>query len=90
MSDALRKDFHTKAEEKMTPDSSKSTLDKTTEAITGAGDKAAREAQPDHDKSATQSIGDKFGRSKDENVHGSSGGSVLDKTKNALGLGDKH
>jgi hypothetical protein len=45
--------------------------------------------QPDHDKSTTQEVGDKFGRSKDREVHGSSGGSVLDKTKHALGL-DKH
>ncbi|KAJ4365677.1 hypothetical protein N0V83_008297 [Neocucurbitaria cava] len=80
MSDAFRKDFSTKAEEKATPDSSKSTLDKTKESITGAGDKAARGAQPDHDKSTTQSVGDKVGRSKDENVHGGSGGSVVDST----------
>jgi hypothetical protein len=46
MSEAARKDFHTKAAEKMTPDSSKSTLDKTKESITGAVDKTAREAQP--------------------------------------------
>lgn len=45
MSDAFRKDFSTKAEEKMTPDSSKSTLDKTKESLTGAGDTMAREAQ---------------------------------------------
>lgn len=63
-----------------TPDSSKSTLEKTKETFTGAGDKAARGAQPDHDKSTTQSVGDKFGRSKDENVHGGSGGSVVDST----------
>jgi hypothetical protein len=63
MSEALRKDFHTKAGEKMvcllfspleahlantikTPDSSKSTLDKTKESLTGTGDKIARESQP--------------------------------------------
>lgn len=46
MSEAARKDFHTKASEKLTPDSSKSTLDKTKESITGAADKTAREAQP--------------------------------------------
>ncbi|CAO2656297.1 Nn.00g051000.m01.CDS01 [Neocucurbitaria sp. VM-36] len=89
MSDAFRKDFSTKAEEKMTPDSSKSTLDKTKESLTGAGDKAARGAQPDSNKSTTQSVGDKFGRSKDEEVHGGSGGSLMDKTKN-LFSSDKH
>lgn len=46
MSEAARKDFHTKAGEKLTPDASKSTLDKTKESITGAADKGAREAQP--------------------------------------------
>lgn len=46
MSEAARKDFHTKASEKLTPDASKSTLDKTKESITGAADKTAREAQP--------------------------------------------
>lgn len=30
---------------------------------------------------------DKFGRSKDNNVHGSTGGSIVDKTKDALGMG---
>ncbi|KAH7345978.1 heat shock protein 9/12-domain-containing protein [Pyrenochaeta sp. MPI-SDFR-AT-0127] len=90
MSDAFRKDFSTKAGEKLTPDSSKSTLTKAKEAITGAGDKTVRGIQPDSSKSHSQSIGDKFGRSKDEAVHGSSGGSIVDKTKNALGLGTKH
>ena len=48
------------------------------------------EAQPDHDKSAGQEFTDKLGRSHDREAHGGSGGSILDKTKNALGLGDKH
>ena len=47
------------------------------------------EAQPDSDKSTGQSIADKVGRSKDENVHGGTGDSILDKTKHALGM-DKH
>ncbi|KAF2130107.1 hypothetical protein P153DRAFT_366578 [Dothidotthia symphoricarpi CBS 119687] len=89
MSDALRKDFSTKAGEKMQPDSSKSTLEKTKETVTGAGDKAARGAQPDSDKSTSQSIGDKVGRSKDEEVHGGSGESVMDKAKGALGMDKK-
>ncbi|KAF2025523.1 hypothetical protein EK21DRAFT_76193 [Setomelanomma holmii] len=89
MSDAFRKDFHTKAGEKMTPDSSKSTLDKAKEGITGSADKVARGAQPDSSKTNTQSIGDKFGRSKDEAVHGGSKEGFLDKTKHAFGM-DKH
>jgi hypothetical protein len=69
------------------PQSSKSTATKIKESVTGTGDKIAREAQPDHTKTNTQSTMDKFGRSKDNTVHGSTGGSVVDKTKNALGLG---
>ncbi|KAF1946618.1 hypothetical protein EJ02DRAFT_366698, partial [Clathrospora elynae] len=86
MSDAFRKDFHTKAGEKLQPDSSKSTLTKAKESITGGADKVAREVQPDHTKTNTQSVSDKFGRSKDNNVHGSTGDSIVDKTKGALGL----
>ncbi|KAF2252633.1 putative chaperone/heat shock protein Hsp12 [Trematosphaeria pertusa] len=90
MSDAGRKDFSTKAKEEMTPDSSKSTQQKMKEAFTDTGDKVARGAQPDSDKSTGQSLTDKMGRSKDREVHGSTGGSIIDKTKNALGMGDKH
>lgn len=89
MSDAGRKDFSTKAKEHMTPDSSKSTQQKVKETVTDTGDKFARGAQPDHDKSLGQEATDKVSRSHDREVHGSSGGSVLDKAKNALGL-DKH
>lgn len=46
-------------------------------------------AQPDHDKSLGQEATDKVGRSHDRTAHGSSGGSILDKGKHALGL-DKH
>ncbi|KAF2737952.1 putative chaperone/heat shock protein Hsp12 [Polyplosphaeria fusca] len=90
MSDAGRKDFHTKAKEGMTPDSTKSTQQKLTETVTDAGDTVARGLQPDSDKGVGQETSDKLGRSKDREVHGSSGGSILDKTKNALGMGDKH
>jgi len=89
MADTGRKDFSTKMKEGVTPDSSKSTTEKVKETFTDTGDKVSRGVVPDSEKSTGQSISDKFGRSKDENVHGGSGGSVLDKTKNALGLGDK-
>ncbi|OCK81329.1 putative chaperone/heat shock protein Hsp12 [Lepidopterella palustris CBS 459.81] len=90
MSDAGRKDWSDKMKEGITPDSSKSSQQKVKEAVTDTGDKIARGVQPDHDKSTGQEISDKFGRSKDEHVHGGTGESVMDKTKNALGLGDKH
>ncbi|KAJ4363799.1 hypothetical protein N0V95_000993 [Ascochyta clinopodiicola] len=89
MSEALRKDFHTKAGEKLTPDSSKSTLDKTKESITGTGDKIARESQPDSEKTTAQSLGDKVGRTKDNSVHGSTHESIGDKVKGVFGAG-KH
>jgi len=90
MSDLGRKDFSTKAKEGFTPDSSKSTTEKIKETATDTSDKVARGVVPDSDKSGGQSLTDKASRSKDQNVHGGSGGSVVDKTKNALGLGDKH
>jgi len=90
MSDLGRKDFSTKAKEGITPDSSKSTAEKLKESVTDTGDKVARGVVPDSEKSGGQSLTDKAGRSKDNTVHGGSGGSVIDKTKNALGLGDKH
>ncbi|OCL04310.1 putative chaperone/heat shock protein Hsp12 [Glonium stellatum] len=90
MSDAGRKDFSTKMKEEITPDSSKSTQQKVKETFTDTGDKLARGAQPDSEKSTGQEVSDKFGRSKDEHVHGGSSESIMDKTKNALGLGDKH
>ncbi|EUC28042.1 hypothetical protein COCVIDRAFT_40661 [Bipolaris victoriae FI3] len=87
MTDAFRKDTHTKLGESLQPQSTKSTGTKIKESLTGTADKVAREAQPDSSKTHTQSTMDKLGRSKDNNVHGSTGGSIVDKTKNALGLG---
>ncbi|KZF21841.1 putative chaperone/heat shock protein Hsp12 [Xylona heveae TC161] len=88
MSDAGRKDFSDKVEEKITPDSSKSTQQKVKETVTDTGDKLARGTQSDESKSTTQEVSDKFGRSKDEHVHGGSSQSIGDKVKNAFGLGD--
>jgi hypothetical protein len=65
MSDAGRKDFSTKAKEGITPDSSKSTLDKAKEGITDAMDRVAGESQPDSQKSTSQSAFDKGKREKD-------------------------
>ncbi|KAL2356174.1 putative chaperone/heat shock protein Hsp12 [Cryomyces antarcticus] len=90
MSEAGRKDFSTKAKESMTPDSSKSTGEKLKETFTDTTDKAARGLQTDSSKSTTQEVSDKAGRMKDNNAHGGAGESILDKTKNALGMGDKH
>jgi len=81
MSDSARKDFGTKAKEGMTPDSSKSTVDKAKESITDTMDRVAGEAQPDSQKSTSQSAFDKGKREKD--------GTFLDNVKDTLGL-NKH
>lgn len=89
MSDFGRKDFSTKAQEKLTPDSSKSTLDKTKETITDTADRIAAGTQSDSSKSTTQEAFDKTRREKDHQVHGGASESVVDKVKNAVGLGDR-
>ncbi|EOA89887.1 hypothetical protein ACJQWK_02947 [Exserohilum turcicum] len=87
MTSAFRKDNHTKLGEAMQPQSTKSTSTKIKESITDTADKIAREVQPDSSKNHSQATMDKAGRSYDRNVHGSTGGSILDKTKSALGMG---
>lgn len=64
MSDLGRKDFSTQAKEKMTPNSSKSTLDKAKESVTGAADRLGGGATSDKDKSTTQEMFDKGRREK--------------------------
>jgi len=89
MADAGRKDFSTKAKEGLQPDSTKSTGEQLKETFTDTTDKLSRGVVPDSEKSNQQSFADTVGRSKDDHVHGGTGDSILDKTKNALGLGDK-
>ncbi|KAF8424133.1 putative chaperone/heat shock protein Hsp12 [Tirmania nivea] len=89
MSDIGRKDFSTTAQEKLTPDSSKSTLDKTKETITNTADRIAAGTQPDSSKSTSQEAFDKTRREKDQQVHGGTSESVIDKVKNTIGLGNK-
>ncbi|KAL4874526.1 heat shock protein 9/12-domain-containing protein [Aspergillus karnatakaensis] len=88
MSDFGRKDFSTKAQEKMTPDSSKSTQDKVKESVTDTTDRFARGAQPDDQKSTGQQVFDKSQRTSDREVHGGSAQTIRGKIKNAVGLGD--
>ncbi|PYH46830.1 heat shock 9/12 family protein [Aspergillus saccharolyticus JOP 1030-1] len=88
MSDTGRKDFSTKAKEEITPDSTKSTQDKVKETVTDTTDRLARGTQSDNSKSTTQEAFDKTQRSHDNHAHGGSSGSIGDKIKNAVGLGD--
>ncbi|KAK3720820.1 hypothetical protein LTR37_003483 [Vermiconidia calcicola] len=84
MTDSGRKGMGDKASEKMTPDSSKSTLDKAKEGVTDMTDKAGRDAVPDDQKSTGQQISDKTSREK--NSSGNSGESMMDKAKDTLGM----
>ncbi|MCJ1462807.1 hypothetical protein MMC07_001410 [Pseudocyphellaria aurata] len=86
MSDAFRKDFHTKLGEKLTPNSTKSTQEKLKESVTDSADRIARGAQPDSSKSTTQSAFDKGQRSSDRTVHGSGPQTIGSKVKDAVGL----
>lgn len=58
MSDLGRKSLGDQAQEKLTPNSQKSTLDQAKEGVTGAYDRAAGSVQSNDSKSATQQLGD--------------------------------
>ncbi|KAH0559722.1 hypothetical protein GP486_003758 [Trichoglossum hirsutum] len=70
MSDLGRKDFSTKAREQITPDSSKSTMDKVKESATDTADRIARGVKSDEHKSGTQELQDKVQRTTDHEGHG--------------------
>ncbi|KAL2042702.1 hypothetical protein N7G274_004461 [Stereocaulon virgatum] len=78
MSDAARKDFTDKAQEKLTPESQKSTLDKAKEGVTNAGDSVAGAVQPEGDKSVTQTLSDSISTNPGEE-------SYVDSAKKAVG-----
>ncbi|KAI9752597.1 MAG: hypothetical protein M1815_000418 [Lichina confinis] len=76
-------------QEEMTPDSTKSTQQKVKESVTDTADRIARGAQSDDSKSAGQATFDQTQRANDREVHGSTPQSMLDKAKNAVGMGAK-
>ncbi|KAI9035822.1 potassium transport protein TRK1/TRK2 [Aspergillus affinis] len=80
MTDFGRKDFSTKAEEKITPDSSKSTVDKISETFTDTSDRIFGAAQPNQDKSATQRAFDSARGETDNQAHGGSSQTIGEKT----------
>ena len=86
MSDAGRKGFGDKASEAMKPDSQKTTTEKLGEGATDIGDKAARSVQPNEDKSATQKMGDTMSGNKDQATSGGTGGGIINKAKDTLGM----
>jgi len=87
MSDTGRKDFTQKAQEKITPDSTKPTQDKVKEGVTDTTDRVRRGVQPDDQKGIAQQAADKTQRSYDDTVHHGSGSTIGDKVKGALGVG---
>ncbi|KAF8461132.1 putative chaperone/heat shock protein Hsp12 [Kalaharituber pfeilii] len=89
MSDTGRKDFSTKAHEKITPDTQKSTYDKTKETVTDTADRVAANTQSDSNKSVTQETFDKSRREKDQQAHGGTGETIVEKVKHTVGLGNK-
>ncbi|KAL8773484.1 MAG: hypothetical protein Q9209_001588 [Squamulea sp. 1 TL-2023] len=85
MSDNLRKGLGDQAQEKMTPDSQKSTLDQGTEKLTSLGDKAAGSLQPGDSKSTTQQLGDtgRSGFDQTQDTAKNLGNQASDMTSNA-------
>ncbi|SCU97962.1 LAMI_0F12310g1_1 [Lachancea mirantina] len=66
MSDAGRKDFSDKFQEKIKPDSEKGYLEKGKEFVTDKADKAAGAVQPEEKKGVFQGISDSAQKGKDE------------------------
>ncbi|KAF2136655.1 uncharacterized protein K452DRAFT_302598 [Aplosporella prunicola CBS 121167] len=58
MSDLGRKSVGDQLQEKVTPDSQKSTLDQAKEGVSGVADRAAGAVQPNDQKSTTQQLSD--------------------------------
>ncbi|EIM82986.1 uncharacterized protein STEHIDRAFT_64404 [Stereum hirsutum FP-91666 SS1] len=84
MSDTGRQSFTDKAGSALKPDSQKSTTEQFGDSVKGTGDSLASSAQPQGEKSTSQKAGDTFSGNSNENDQ-----SMLDKTKNALGMGEK-
>ncbi|KAL0568538.1 lipid-binding protein hsp12 [Marasmius crinis-equi] len=84
MSDTGRQSFTDKAEAALKPDSEKSTTEHFGDKLKGNADSLGSSAQPQSEKSAGQKVGDTLSGNSNQNDQ-----SMLDKTKDALGLGQK-
>ncbi|KAK7054056.1 heat shock protein 9/12-domain-containing protein [Favolaschia claudopus] len=85
MSDIGRESFTDKASAAIKPDSQKSTTEHFGDKMKGHGDSMASTLQPNSEKSGTQKAGDTLSSNSNHNDQ-----SLLDKAKNAVGMGDKH
>ncbi|KAF8322132.1 hypothetical protein DL93DRAFT_2050822 [Clavulina sp. PMI_390] len=84
MSDTGRQSLTDKAGSALKPNSQKTTTEKVGDSFKGNMDSLASTVQPEGEKSNTQKMGDTFSGNSNENQ-----GSLMDKAKNALGMGDK-
>ncbi|KAG9050484.1 hypothetical protein FS837_004978 [Tulasnella sp. UAMH 9824] len=82
MSDIGRQSLSDKAGAALKPDSEKSTTEHMGDKLKGTGDSMASSMQPQSEKSTTQKMGDSVSS-------GNTNESLLDKAKNAMGMGDK-
>ncbi|THH07728.1 hypothetical protein EW145_g3175 [Phellinidium pouzarii] len=80
----MRQSFSDKASNAMKPDSEKTTAEHMGDKLKGNADSAASSMQPESEKSYTQKAGDMFSGNSNENNE-----SFVDKTKNAMGMGNK-
>ncbi|KAJ3500773.1 hypothetical protein NMY22_g10954 [Coprinellus aureogranulatus] len=85
MSDFGRQSFTDKAGSAMKPDSQKGLFEQAGDAIKGKTDSAASTMQPQSEKSTTQKMGDTFSSNQNHDDR-----SMMDKAKDAMGMGDKH
>ncbi|TFL07418.1 heat shock protein 9/12-domain-containing protein [Pterulicium gracile] len=83
MSDIGRQSLGDKAGAALKPDSQKTTTEQAGDGIKGTMDSVASTLQPQGEKSTSQKAGDTLSGNSNENS-----GSLLDKAKNAVGLGD--
>ncbi|KZT28993.1 hypothetical protein NEOLEDRAFT_689267 [Neolentinus lepideus HHB14362 ss-1] len=82
MSDTGRQSFTDKAGAALKPDSQKSFTEHIGDKLSGTADSAASTVQPQSEKSYTQKAGDTLSGNSNNNQE-----SLLDKAKNAVGLG---
>ncbi|KIM24891.1 hypothetical protein M408DRAFT_17494 [Serendipita vermifera MAFF 305830] len=87
MSQPGRQDFSDKAEAKFKPDSQKTFTEHVGDMATGKLDNLGSTVQPQQDKSMAQKAGDAMSGQQN---HNPGERSLMDKAKDAVGLGDKH
>ncbi|KAG8761371.1 hypothetical protein FRC14_004776 [Serendipita sp. 396] len=86
MSQAGRQDFTDKAHDAMKPDSQKTFGEQIGDTLQGKGDSMMSTLQPQQEKTTTQKMGDAVSGNQN---HNPGERSLLDKAKDAVGMGDK-